>query len=1201
MLYEIFRFEIQYRSRRPDTYIYFFILFFFSVVAVDFLFEGQLHPLHRNAPLVIARTMGIVSALFMMVISMIMGVAVLRDFDHQMESLMFVNPITKRDYLLGRFLGSFVVLVLIFSGLPLGMIVGDLMPWHNANELSPFELWRYLQPFLYLILPTLFFGGAIFFVSGALSRKLIVVYTQGFFFLMAYLLAMNLAVKNDDLFLTALIEPFTFQTIRIATAFWTMAERNTMMIPMDDVLLYNRLLWSALGIIALIIGYCTFNFQIVRDKASKKKLQTAERCTYKPELSGTPKEIPPVTARTGIGAGLNQLLHHALFNFRFIVNSIPFWAIVLCGMSILVITPFNLGTVYGVDSYPTTDILVGELMENTILFFLAIILFYSGELVWQERDVRANGIYDALPVSDVVNLTGKFLGLILSYVVLIVAMILAGIGYQTFNGYFNYQFGVYFMGFFGEIFPFLFFLTIISFFFQVLINHKFLAHIVVVVFVFSSSIMLQVLGFNHGLYTFAAGDLGTYSAMNGYGHFLEPYLWFKLYWLSFSVLLFIAAIALSVRGTETRLFKRWKLSKPRVTRPVLQVAGVSVIIFVLTGGFIFYNTNVLNTYISEPAQNALRADYEKTLQQYKNLPQPKIVDVNLHLDLFPYERDYTVEGYYVLTNHHDQTINEIHIQKLPNDQVVLEYLDLEGGATYNNKHEPFSYYIYELKHPMHPGDSIKMAFRQTFTTTGFTESGDTHVVCNGTFFDNFHFPTLAYNEDIELDDDHVRSEYSLPAKVRSAKIDDPVAALDGKAGGDGEEINFEMVISTDTSQTAIVPGYLEKEWKDGSRRYFHYKMDKPMSNFYSVVSARYKILKDRWTPPNTTLGDTVDLEIYYHPGHEYNLERMMTGMKRSLDYYSQHFGPYQYRQLRILESTIYKNRAQSFPNTIPFSEGMGFILDIDDQEDIDMAFYVTAHEVAHQWWGHQVNPAHVQGMSMLSETLSQYAALMVFKEAFPQAQVERLLKLQRESYLKGRSRERSREMPLALVESGQDYIHYGKGLINMYALQDYISEDSVNSALKQFLKDWNSFQKPQERYPTTRDLLRYFKQVTPDSLQYVIEDLFEKITIHKLKAVEAIYERTDTGQYRVKLSLEAKKYEIDSSGHEHIRAVGDWIDIGIYAGDQLVYLKKHLIKDEQTEVEITVNQKPTQAGMDPLHKLIDRKPEDNQRQVLPMQ
>ena len=433
MLFEIFKFEIIYRAKRPETYIYFALLFLYSIIAVDFLFEGQLDPLKRNSPFVIARTMGIVSALFMMIISMIMGVAVLRDFDYQMESLMFVNPIKKRDYLFGRFLGSFVVLIFIFSGLLFGMMLGDVMPWNDVEKLLPFNFWHYLQPFLYLIIPTLFFGGAIFFVSGALSRKLIVVYTQGFIFLMAYLLAMNLAVGADDLFLTALIEPFTFQSIRIATQFWTVVERNSLMIPIEGVLLYNRLLWLGLGIIALVIGYYGFSFNAVRSKASKKQLNVAPNSKNGYRKDEIDTVIPTFSAREGIFSRFQQLILHALFNFRFIVNQVPFWAIVLCAMGILLISGFNLGTTFGVNSYPTTYIIIGELTELTIIFFLSIIVFYSGELIWKERDAKVSGIYDALPMSDFINLAGKFIGLMLTLVVLIVAMILAGVIFQKAN------------------------------------------------------------------------------------------------------------------------------------------------------------------------------------------------------------------------------------------------------------------------------------------------------------------------------------------------------------------------------------------------------------------------------------------------------------------------------------------------------------------------------------------------------------------------------------------------------------------------------------------------------------------------------------------------------------------------------------------------------------------------------------------------
>ncbi|MEP2510218.1 MAG: M1 family aminopeptidase, partial [Reichenbachiella sp.] len=342
--------------------------------------------------------------------------------------------------------------------------------------------------------------------------------------------------------------------------------------------------------------------------------------------------------------------------------------------------------------------------------------------------------------------------------------------------------------------------------------------------------------------------------------------------------------------------------------------------------------------------------------------------------------------------------------------------------------------------------------------------------------------------------------------------------------------------------------------------------------------------------------------IYYHKGHEYNLARMIKGMKRSLAYYSEHFSPYQYRQMRILESPIYKNRAQSFPNTVPFSEGVGFILAIDDEVDVDMAFYVTAHEMAHQWWGHQVNPAHVQGQSMLSESLAQYSALMVLQKEFTEDKVQQLLQQQMRSYLKGRSRERGQEMPLALVESGQDYIHYGKGLINLYAFQDYISEDSVNNALNRFIRDWDSFhglkKMKTDRYPTTSDLLNYFREVTPDSLQYVIEDLFETITLYENKTTDAFYEKISINQYQVSLTLEALKYRVDSAGTQVPISSNDWIDVGIYGlansgEEELIYLEKHRITDQQIQLDIMVNQKPIRAGIDPLGKLIDKTIKDN--------
>ena len=1205
MWFEILKFEIQYRAKRADTYLYFGILFLFSIIATEFIMSGSeiIGKVKSNAPFVIAYVMGVVTALFTMVTSMIMGVAALRDFDHNMESLMFINPIKKRDYLLGRFLGSYIILVFIFSGLLLGMVLGDLIPfpWQDLENALPFNFWHYLQPFLFLVLPNLFFCGAIFFVSGALSRKLMVVYTQGILLLVSYLLAMQLTQGTGDRFLAALFDPFTFQTSKILTQFWTPVEINSQMLPMDGMLLYNRLIWMTLGVIILMIGHYGFSFNVIRKNKLKnwKGLNTDKSISTSQDFSTT--KIPAITLHHNLKSKFQQLSHQSLFNLKLILKEVPFWAIIICGMAIIFINSFSFRTSYGVDSFPTTFIIVEDLQEMSMIFFLMILLFYSGELIWKERDAKTNGIFDAVPTSDFINLSGKFIGLILSYVVIIFTLIFAGILFQTSKGYYNYEFGLYLSLFFGGIFPFLVLFTFVAFFFQVLTNHKFLGHILVIIFIFVSMILLPgKFNVGHGLMVFAGGPLPTYSDMNGFGHFLPSYVWFKIYWLAFSFLMFLIAVVFSVRGVDARIKERWKLSKLRWSSSLrkLGIAGLSIFIF--SGSYIFYNTNILNSYWTENTQKTHMANYERTLKHFEHMAQPKIVAVNLKVDLFPSERNYTAEGYFILKNTHQEIIEEVHIQAQPNPQISMKYIKMEGGATVNDQYKKYGYQIFKLNHPLQSGDSIKMEFRQILTTNGFVESPDFQMLHNGTFIQQREFPTIGYNEDIELEEEIHRKEFDLKPKARRAKRDNALALLEGRSDEDGEEINFEIILGTDGDQTAIAPGYLQKEWKEGNRNYFHYKMDKPMSNFYSIVSARYEVLRDQWISKNDSLGEPVDLEIFYHKGHEHNLDRMMNGMKKSFDYFSKQFSLYQYRQMRILEFPNYDAKAQAFPNTVPFSEGLGFILDLDDEKDVDITFFVTAHELSHQWWGHQVNAANVQGKGMVLESLAQYSAIMVMEQEFSEEKIQQFLGQMRDRYLKGRTQERIREMPLELVESGQDYIHYGKGLLNLYALQDYISEDSVNLALRRFIRDWDSFKglKRGDKYPTTIDLLGYFKEVTPDSLQYVIKDLFETITLYSNAVTKVDFEKKAANQFQVNLQIEAIKYRVDSLGVEKSIGIDDWIDIGIYAAstngkDELIYLKKHKITHQEMELEVLVDKKPSKVGIDPTYKLIDRNLEDN--------
>lgn len=1204
MFKEIIRFEFFYRKNRPATYIYFGILFLlcFAAVTSKFVTIGGIAggQIKENSPYNLAFMTIIMTFFFTFIASAIMGVAVLRDFEHKTESIMFSTTMTKFDYLFGRFFGSFIVMVLIYCSIWMAFMVGysfgKFLPWDPSwkeKEMLVFNAWSYLQPFFVWGVSNLFIQGAIFFAAGALSRSTIVIYTQGIILFVLYQVSDTLLSDIDNKTLSAMLDPFGVRAFSIFTEYWTPAQKNTQIVPLGGVLLWNRVVWVGIALLVLIGTYFSFSFNVVRSSLFKsKKKKDLKEAKINPENV----RIPLASQYSGFSTSLTQLWTQSLFYFKMVIREVPFLAIAFVGIVQIIVDSFYFNKMYGTSSYPITANVI-SMLDGFDLFFLIIIVFYSGELIWKERISNIHLIIDATPVKDWVNLTAKFIGMMLICICLMLMLIFMGVAVQAAHGYFNFELPLYFQSMFTSTLSFVLLYVLLSFFVQVMANNKFIGFAMIFVF-FLATFFLGAAGIQHPMFMFGSGRLGNFSDMNKFGHFVTSFSWMKLYWFSIVAVFFVLSVVLSVRGSESILKTRLKVGKLRLTKPVLTLGIFAILSSILTGCYVFYNTNKLNKYESREESELKQVAYENALKKFEKIPQPKIVDVNLKVEIYPSKRDFTAEGYFWLKNKTEKPISEVHIQNDEEHNMKLAYLNFGGGAKENKEYQKYGYTIYTLSKPLAPLDSVKMSFKTVFETKGFVAGGsNTNIVYNGTFFNNMYFPTIGYNEGYEIGSDDTRRKYKLKEKERMMEQNDPRGLSMNLFGDDADYIKFEMVIGTDKDQTAIAPGYLQKSWDENGRKYFHYKMDVPMVNFYSIVSAKYEVKKDKWIAAD---GSPVDLEIYYNKGHEYNLDKMMTSMKASFDYYSKNFSPYQYRQMRIMEFPKYADFAQSFANTVPFSEGIGFIQKVSDpEEDLDMPFYVTAHELGHQWWGHQVAEARVKGNAMLSETQAQYSALMVMKHAIKPEMMQKFLKYELDRYLRGRSSERKKEQPLNMVES-QGYIHYQKGALVMFALQDYIGEEKVNLGLRNFLKDWQ-YPGPEsihKRYPTSNDLLGYLKAQTPDSLKNIITDMFETITLFENKAEKVEYNVLKDKTYQVKITTSSEKFRADSSGNEKPIAINDWIDIGVYGEDikgepNLLYLQKHKVNKKTNEYILIVKEKPKKAGIDPINKLIDRHSDDN--------
>ncbi|MBU4041203.1 MAG: aminopeptidase, partial [Alphaproteobacteria bacterium] len=720
--------------------------------------------------------------------------------------------------------------------------------------------------------------------------------------------------------------------------------------------------------------------------------------------------------------------------------------------------------------------------------------------------------------------------------------------------------------------------------------NKFVGWAIMVVYLIST-IVLSNLGFDHPLYSYRSGLLGPLSDMNGQGDFGTFAFWWGSYWSAFAVILMVLAYALWRRGTESRLWPRLKRLPHRLAGPAGLIGGAALAAFVGLGVFIYINTNVWNEYQTRTAREAEQAAYEKALLRFEVTPQPSVADVRMVMDLRPHQPKLTTRGSYVLVNNTGAPLPEVHLRW--NEDLDMVRLDVEG-ATVAREWEEFEYRIYRFATPMQPGERRAVTFETVLEQRGFKASGNTtRLVDNGSFVNNFEFaPMVGMSRQGLLTDRTKRRKLGLPAELRPAKLEDESARRSNYIGADW--VTADITVSTDADQTVVAPGQMVSDVVNGDRRTSRFVTEAPVLNFFSVQSARYE--------RTARMHDGVEMVVFHDPAHDRNVPRMLDALSASLDYFQANFSPYQFRQARIVEFPDYASFAQSYPNTFAWSEGLGFIADLSDETKIDYVTYVAAHEFGHQWWAHQVVGSDQQGMTVLSETLAQYSALMVMEKMYGKDQIRRFLKQELDRYLRSRGTERLEEMPLMRNEN-QQYIHYQKGGLVMYLLRDQIGEDAVNRALRRVLAQYAFKGAP---YPRSLDLIAAIRAEAPADKQALITDLFEKITLYDVKTTGVTSTRRADGRWDVTVTVDARKLYADGEGVETAAPLNEVFDVGIFAAEpgkgafdeaDVILLERRPIRSGVQTLRFITAREPKFAGVDPYNKWIDRNSDDNVRSV----
>ena len=1195
MLLGIARFEIRYQLHNPVFWVAIAIFFLlgFGITASENVSLGTPGAVHENAPYAIAIATAVLTLFYLFVVTAFVSNAIVRDDSSGFAPIVRATRVTKRDIVLGRFLGGVIIAWLGYLAVPLGMAIGAAMPWVDPETVGPQRLSYYAWNFAIFAIPNIFLTSAILFALATSLRSMMASYIGAVLLVMGYLVTSSIVGQKLEYRETfAKFEPLGTGALRETTRYWTQADLNSRLVDFSGPILFSRLLAVALGIAFLALTL--WRFSMAERAPSKRKIRRlakrqakeAKAAALAPTLGGE-----AIVARDCTPSRWEQFITRLRVEMRQVLTSPGTIVLALFGIGNAAAALWLGLSTYGTANHPTVSETIGTVRGGFSIVLIMVAVFYGGELVWRERDRKLNEILDSTPLQSWLMTVPKILAVFAVLVVLNAVAMATGLVYQLTHGARELGIGAYVFWFILPASIDALLIAVLAVFVQVVSPNKYVGWGIMFAW-FVGTIFLSNMGYSNPLYTYAGTPGVPLSDFVGVGSFWRGSTIVQFYWGLFAFILAVFAHLMWPRGTDLAVGSRVRRVRRTFAGTPAALVGVAALGMAATGAYAYYNIKVLNRYVTSDDAEKYSAGYERKYLKYEGLPRPTLTKVTLDVKLFPKKRLLTAEGRYDLTNKTGAPISEVHLREGSQD---VEFLKLDlAGAKLVSDDKTYGYRIYRFDRPLAPGASTTLTFQSRLWRRGFRAFNPaTDVIENGTFVNNMAFaPIIGMDRQGLLSDRAQRRRQGLVPELRPAKLEDLKATSRNYIGSDW--VTSDIRLTTDADQVPIAPGSRISDTTANGRRTAHFISSAPILNFFSIQSSNYKVA--------SIDHEGIKLSVFYHRGHDWNVTKMLRAMSTSLDYYREHFGPYQFNYARIIEFPGYASFAQAFAGTMPYSESIGFNANTDDPEKIDFTTYVVAHEMAHQYWAHQVIGADMQGGTLTSETLAQYSALMVMKKLYGPDKIRRFLKYELDGYLSNRKGEVVEELPLERVEN-QQYIHYRKGSVAMYLLQERLGEDAVDLALSRFLAKFRFKGAP---YLRSVDLISEFRKVarTPEQ-QQLITDLFERITLYDLKVTDAVTKKDANGWTTV-LTVGAQKLYANGKGTESPTKLDEAIEVGLFtarpglaafSSKDVLVMGQERLKDGSQRITLHSKAKPTFAGVDPYNYYVDRNSDDNVREV----
>jgi hypothetical protein len=638
-----------------------------------------------------------------------------------------------------------------------------------------------------------------------------------------------------------------------------------------------------------------------------------------------------------------------------------------------------------------------------------------------------------------------------------------------------------------------------------------------------------------------------------------------LFWMAVVALLVIIVFA-----RRHRQRSRW---------PAVACASVCVAVALSLGVVVVVRTVPEDPSRFNAASPEWAAAYERRYGDHAAVGMPAIDAVDLDVELYPDQRRYRVEGEFQLIHRGRGALERV-LVGLPVQNQRDGWIEIEGAVP-ERFDERFGMGWYRFDSPLLPGDTARLRFSVDVRKTGFAKLDPENYVTREAAYVELdkQVPFIGYTGRYEISGERRRAHAGLPAAPASDRL----------PRGSGDGIALALAISTSAGHVPVSIGEVQSTQVHAQRRTTRYRSSGRVPNRYAVASVAY--LKREMKH------GAIVIEQYRHEANATNNEQVLAGALASLDFHTKAIGPGADAHLRLAVLPSFSDAfgGTSYPGTVFVVENRALQFRPRDEAMINPAFTVTAHEVAHQWWGSQLRPVEGPGYRFLTESLATWAELEIVRQRLGEQVADDYRARMRTAYFLLRGAADTPEAPLVAVEEDPATFYF-KGVHALHVVGERLGRDRLLAIIRTFFES-HAGSKP----ASPSDLVARIVDAAPPEHVAEIRELLEAVVTYDIAIVSADVWRQPGNGYLIAGVVRADGIQAGTDGSVSTKPVDRVVEIVLLdeKGDPIGRRRSLLLQGERTGFRWIASERPAEIVLDPAGLVLEPDSSDN-RYRLPL-